>query len=211
MPKNHIFSNCGGRRENFLGYFVWKITILRPKILFFPILGGAAPPPPPWIRPWFLWGDGDVCLLLDQYAWLDFIVPAHWNNSPRLDKSLPSNTLSWCFMLNGVSEYSKYQFHILWFVSNSKILHIWIEFPVEWQWISSVSYGIEDKLDWKGPTNAEFQNLNFLIFHPVFCKMIIFMGYWWTIQKLFQGGIENPKFRIYWRDTEFLFFIEFCF
>ena len=32
-----------------LGYFVWKITILRQKILFFPILGGAhagwAPPP----------------------------------------------------------------------------------------------------------------------------------------------------------------------
>jgi hypothetical protein len=21
-PKNHIFSNCGGRREHFLGYFV---------------------------------------------------------------------------------------------------------------------------------------------------------------------------------------------
>ena len=60
--KNHIFSNCGGRRENFwgnsceksrfyakksyffqlrrearkfLGYFVWKITILRQKIIFF--------------------------------------------------------------------------------------------------------------------------------------------------------------------------------
>jgi hypothetical protein len=34
-----------------LGYFVWKITILRQKIIFFPILGGAragcAPPPPP--------------------------------------------------------------------------------------------------------------------------------------------------------------------
>ena len=32
-----------------LGYFVWKITILRQKIIFFPILGGAragcAPPP----------------------------------------------------------------------------------------------------------------------------------------------------------------------
>jgi hypothetical protein len=68
-PKNHIFSNCGGRRENFwgisceksrfyakksyffqlrrearkfLGYFVWKITILRQKIIFFPILGGGA-------------------------------------------------------------------------------------------------------------------------------------------------------------------------
>jgi hypothetical protein len=31
-PKNHIFSNCGRRREFFLGYFVWKITILRQKI-----------------------------------------------------------------------------------------------------------------------------------------------------------------------------------
>jgi hypothetical protein len=37
------------RREarKFLWYFVWKITILRQKIIFFPILG-----PPPWIRPW---------------------------------------------------------------------------------------------------------------------------------------------------------------
>ena len=47
--KYHIFSNCGGRRENFLGYFVRKITILRKKILFFPNLGGAragcVPPP----------------------------------------------------------------------------------------------------------------------------------------------------------------------
>ena len=32
------------RREagKFLGYFVWKITILRQKIIFFPILGGGA-------------------------------------------------------------------------------------------------------------------------------------------------------------------------
>ena len=35
-----------------LGYFVWKITILRQKIIFFPILGGGGrgrrvrPPPP---------------------------------------------------------------------------------------------------------------------------------------------------------------------
>ena len=70
-PTNHIFSNCGGRRENcwgisceksrfyakksyffqlwreawkFLGYFVWKITILRQQIWFFPVLGGARPP-----------------------------------------------------------------------------------------------------------------------------------------------------------------------
>ena len=37
--------NCAERREarNFLGYFVWKITILRQKIIFFPILGASAP------------------------------------------------------------------------------------------------------------------------------------------------------------------------
>ena len=38
-------------RRAFLGYFVWKITILRKKIIFFPILGGTragcTPPPPP--------------------------------------------------------------------------------------------------------------------------------------------------------------------
>jgi hypothetical protein len=38
-----------GEARKCLGYFVWKITILRQKIIFFPILGGAragcAPPP----------------------------------------------------------------------------------------------------------------------------------------------------------------------
>ena len=103
-PKNHIFSNCGGRREivwgisceksriyakksyffqlwrearNCLGYFVWKITNLRQKIIFVPIVEGGAKlfgvfrvknhdftpknhifsnfsAPPPWIRPCFL-------------------------------------------------------------------------------------------------------------------------------------------------------------
>ena len=39
------------RGAKFLGYFVWKITILRQKIIFFPILGGArAGCAPPWIR-----------------------------------------------------------------------------------------------------------------------------------------------------------------
>ena len=52
-PKNPIFYNCEGWREIFLGYFVWKITILRQKIIFFPILEGCPPPPPPWIRPWW--------------------------------------------------------------------------------------------------------------------------------------------------------------
>jgi hypothetical protein len=44
-------NNCTERREarKCLGYFVWKITILLQKIIFFPILGGRAPgaPPPP--------------------------------------------------------------------------------------------------------------------------------------------------------------------
>jgi hypothetical protein len=31
---------CGGRRENFWGISYEKITILRQKIIFFPILGG---------------------------------------------------------------------------------------------------------------------------------------------------------------------------
>jgi hypothetical protein len=39
-----ILKNCAERREarKFVGYFVWKITILRQKMLFFPILGGGA-------------------------------------------------------------------------------------------------------------------------------------------------------------------------
>jgi hypothetical protein len=49
--KNPIFSNCRGRRENLWGYFVWKIMILRKKIIFFPILGGVhAGCAPLWIR-----------------------------------------------------------------------------------------------------------------------------------------------------------------
>jgi hypothetical protein len=52
------------RREarNFLGYFVWKITILRQKIIYFPILGGG---PPPWIRP---------CVCTENNAYVK-----HWN------------------------------------------------------------------------------------------------------------------------------------
>ena len=54
-PKNHIFSNCGGRRENFWGISCEKSRFYAKKIIFFPILGGGggggggrrcAPPPP---------------------------------------------------------------------------------------------------------------------------------------------------------------------
>ena len=50
------FKLGGGALKKFarklLGYFVWKIMILRQKILFFPILGGGAPPPldPPLLK-----------------------------------------------------------------------------------------------------------------------------------------------------------------
>jgi hypothetical protein len=39
--------------RKFMGYFVWKITILRQQIIFFPILGGrrVRPPPPPGSTP----------------------------------------------------------------------------------------------------------------------------------------------------------------
>jgi hypothetical protein len=56
-PKNHIFPILGGGRTKFLGYFMWKITILRQKNLIFSnFRGGArrgrAPGAhPPWIRP----------------------------------------------------------------------------------------------------------------------------------------------------------------
>ena len=49
-PKNSDFFQMQREARKFLGYFVWKITILRKKIIFFPILGGGArrvrPPPP---------------------------------------------------------------------------------------------------------------------------------------------------------------------
>jgi hypothetical protein len=47
--------NCAEWREarTFLRYFVWKITILRQKFIFFSNFRGARAPgaPPPWIRP----------------------------------------------------------------------------------------------------------------------------------------------------------------
>ena len=49
--KKSYFFQLRREARTFLGYFVWKITILRKKILFFPILeeGGRAPgAPPPW-------------------------------------------------------------------------------------------------------------------------------------------------------------------
>jgi hypothetical protein len=52
-PKNLIYSNCGGRRENFGGISCEKSRFYAKKS-FFPILGGHAPgvpPPPPGSAP----------------------------------------------------------------------------------------------------------------------------------------------------------------
>ena len=41
-PKKSYFFQLRREGRTFWGYFVWKITILRQKIIFFPILGGGA-------------------------------------------------------------------------------------------------------------------------------------------------------------------------
>jgi hypothetical protein len=71
LSKTYITYMYQGRIQDFklggahlkicLGYFVWKITILHQKILFFPILEGV----PPWIRPC-------VCLYVPSRSWFSF-------------------------------------------------------------------------------------------------------------------------------------------
>ena len=51
-PKNHIFSNCRGRREHYWGISCEKSRFYAKKSYCFPILGGAlAGCAPPCIRP----------------------------------------------------------------------------------------------------------------------------------------------------------------
>ena len=58
------------------------------------------------------WNDEhEVRFLLDQNVELDFIVLAHWNNSPRVDMSLQSDTLlfaltHWYCVLRGDVAYT---------------------------------------------------------------------------------------------------------
>ena len=79
-PKNHIFFNCGGRRENCWGISCEKSWFYAKKIIFFPILGGARRlrPPPPGSAPedWLaqnqdnvsVWSDMSIRRLLFQRA-----------------------------------------------------------------------------------------------------------------------------------------------
>ena len=78
--------------------------------------------------------------------------------------------------------YTIFSFGPIW-MSFFNLLSWDLELLVVWQRMFSISYGFRDKLNWQG--QQEFQNLNFLIFHPIFmqifCKVIIFMGYRWPI------------------------------
>jgi hypothetical protein len=69
--KKSYFLQLRREARKCLGSFVWKITILRQKIIFFPILREAraecAPPPPPGSVP----DDSDVWSVLDKHTDLD--------------------------------------------------------------------------------------------------------------------------------------------
>jgi hypothetical protein len=94
---------CAERKEarKFLGYFVWKITILRQKILFFPILGGRVPgaPPPPPLDPLLYYQLISVIWKLSLISMHHYVMlywhQYHWHG---LDKSL----INICFAWNGV-------------------------------------------------------------------------------------------------------------
>ena len=55
--RGRTWKNCAEWREvrKFLGYFVWKITILRQKNHIFSNFRGARAGCAPWIRPWSLY------------------------------------------------------------------------------------------------------------------------------------------------------------
>ena len=58
--KKSYFFQLRREARKFLGYFVWKITILRKQIIFFPILGGGARRVRPPLDPPLIWTNGWV-------------------------------------------------------------------------------------------------------------------------------------------------------
>jgi hypothetical protein len=87
-----------------------------------------------------------------------------------------------------------------WTIENMDILfqiflffiQFWCNFSINWLprelpvvcWrISSISYGFRDKLNRKGPHKWNSKIGTFLFFIQFSCKIIIFMGYGWTIIK----------------------------
>ena len=50
-PKNHILSNCGGRREKFWGISCENHDFTPKNLIFSNFREGGGGAPPPWIRP----------------------------------------------------------------------------------------------------------------------------------------------------------------
>ena len=48
-----------------------------------------------WREVTFSWDDDEVRFVLDQHIELDLIMLAHWNDIPRVDMLLHSDTLFW--------------------------------------------------------------------------------------------------------------------
>ena len=72
--------------------------------------------------------------------------------------------------------------------------------------INSMSHGYKDKLNRKGPTKAEFQYLNFLIFHSILMQFLAKLSSLWVIDGpeivfaiLFLKGFQILKFNIFGR------------
>ena len=49
------------------------------------------------------------------------------------------------------------------------------EIPLQFWWISPISYSFRDKLICKLPTKSEFQKFNFLSFHPILILFLFFV------------------------------------
>ena len=82
-PKNHFFSNCGGRREKFWGISCEISRFYAKKIIFFPILGGggAHPAPPSGSAPvlcTLMVTKNVIFTFIISYSWLSFWEPASY-------------------------------------------------------------------------------------------------------------------------------------
>ena len=86
--KKSYFFQLRREARTFLGYIVWKITILRQTIILFPILGGArAGCAPLWIRPW-------IKCISRQYPVFKTYVKG-WHKSDNQKLSNEGQTMQW--------------------------------------------------------------------------------------------------------------------
>jgi hypothetical protein len=70
------------------------------------------------------WYDNAIRFLLDQHAWLVFIVLTNWNKSPRVNISLYSDTLSWLQAKSPRVNISLYSDTLSWLQAKSPRVNI---------------------------------------------------------------------------------------